>query len=323
VNKSLYCQVVYDEMFPVTSVKAYHPLLPYSGSDFVKTPLWMADPYGYFLDLPSGITETNYTDLIIEAVVTGGGYSAYKLTTHDLLKDYIEDGGTFFTYFKFNNEPFWDRYDFWRFQIGNPDYNLPKDDIPSTCIVSYKSTVRAWPEHNIEEIFHGGSNCFGIRGYDPNDDGGKYASSVCWLFYTLRPYALYAGSGGYDDITLADCKAQSFTQGPGGIPICEWESGTPITQTPFVVILITGQGRYSKLEISSITVTDDGDWWPWYDHSSANVNFRFLTFKNENESQVLDDNSVPLEAEVYQSSTPTEEHIIYTTLNLDSRRGRG
>ncbi len=322
VNNSLYCQVVYDNMFPVTSVKAYHPQLPYAGSDFTKTPLWQGDPYGYFLTIPGGITETNYTDLIIEAVVSGGGYTAYKLSAQDLLKDYIEDSGTLFTYFKHRNEPFWDRYDYWRFQIANVDYRLPWGaphyDIPSTCIVRYTSYVQSWPEYGIDEIFHGGGSDFGVRGYDPGDDGSKYASSHCWLFFTLRDYALYGGSGGFDDITLADCKAQTFTNGPGGIPICEWESGTAITQTPFVVILITNAGRYSKVEISSINVTDNGDWWPWYDHSSADISFRYVTFKTEGESQVWSHQTTELEAEVYQSSTASEEHIIYTTLDFDS-----
>jgi hypothetical protein len=46
-----------------------------------------------------------------------------------------------------------------------------------------------------------------------------------------------------------------------------------------------------------------------------------MTFKSESQSQVLNDALVELEAEVYQSSTATEEHIIYTTLDFDNSQG--
>ncbi len=333
VNKYLYCQIVSDPGYPVTSAKAYHPMFT-AEKNLTKTPLWMGDPYGYYLEGFTGVTVDNYDDLILEAVVTGGGYDAYKLNDSNLLNNNYKGHGSLYAYCKdMYGQAIWNCHkgityvveqinlDVENFQPVRQTFQKDAPALQSADDYGYRiwmSEFQTDMEKHSWDIF--------IRLYDPNDDSQKWGTSQSWLFWSNREYAIYSGTNSFNDITKAECEAQIFNPPGGGIPLSTWEDGTPIATMPLILIIKTDAGRFSKLLLSTVNVVDLSDFWLvyWmYRQSSVYVNYDYVTFKSDQESSVWNESTTSLSAEVnYEpiapGSTVMVEGLKYSTFDIDT-----
>jgi len=303
-----------------------------AGKDLVKTPLWMGDPYGYYLENFTGITVDNYDDLILEAVVTGNGYDAYKLNESNLLNNNYKGHGSLYPYGKEMYGDGWgimhqgNTYVVEQINVDVENFQPDRQTFQKNARFLHSGNAyRKWLDEFQTAMEKHSWDIF-VRLYNPGEDNQQWGSDKSWLLWSNREYAIYSGTNSFNDITKAECESQVFNPAGGGIPLSEWEDGTAITTLPITLIVKTDAGRYSKVLISNVNVIDLGDFWlfGWiYKQSSVYVNYSYVTFKTDQESSVWSEGTTSLSAEVgYEpiapGSTVMVESLKYSTFDVDT-----